>query len=168
MGGAASVCIRDCVVDTKHGLFGDFMIRLDDPGTHRSLNLLSEAITRQGAVASAELMHAGLYAYGSRMAGNKVFGPCAGADAQGNTYDEMTEEDIERTIGAYAKAAVWAKACGFGMVTIHGGHGWLLSQFMSSKVNMRRDKWGGSLETVCAFRWPYAAPSGKAAAPASD
>lgn len=151
MGGAASVCIGDCVVDTKHGLFGDFMIRLDDPGTHRSLNLLSEAITRQGAVASAELMHAGLYAYGSRMAGNKVFGPCAGADAQGNTYDEMTEEDIERTIGAYAKAAVWAKACGFGMVTIHGGHGWLLSQFMSSKVNMRRDKWGGSLENRMRF-----------------
>jgi 2,4-dienoyl-CoA reductase-like NADH-dependent reductase (Old Yellow Enzyme family)/thioredoxin reductase len=151
MGGAASVCIGDCVVDTKHGLLGDFMVRLDDPGTHRSLNLLSDAITRQGAVASVELMHAGLYAYGSRMAGNKVYGPCGGVDAQGNTYFEMPEEEIEKTIDAYANAAAWAKACGFGMVTVHGGHGWLFSQFMSSKVNLRKDKWGGSLENRMRF-----------------
>ncbi|NLT15207.1 MAG: FAD-dependent oxidoreductase [Clostridiales bacterium] len=151
MGGAASVCIGDCVVDSKHGLLGDFMVRLDDPNTHRTLNLLSDAITRQGAVASAELMHAGLYAYGSRMAGHKVFSPCGGVDAQGNTYDEMAEEDIEHTIEAYAKAAAWAKACGFGMVTVHGGHGWLFSQFMSSKVNLRRDKWGGTLENRMRF-----------------
>ena len=146
MGGAASVCIGDCIVDTKHGLLGDFMVRLDDPGTHRSLNLLSNAIARQGAVASVELMHAGLYAYGSRMQGHPVYGPCAGVDAQGNTYEEMTEKVIEHTIEAYANAAAWAKVCGFGMVTIHGGHGWLFSQFMSSKVNLRKDKWGGTLE----------------------
>ncbi len=151
MGGAASVCIGDCVVDTKHGLLGEYMIRLDNPNTQRSLNLLSNAITRQGAVASAELMHAGLYAYGSRMEGNKVYGPCAGVDAQGNAYEEMTEAVIEETIGAYAKSAEWAKACGFGMVTIHGGHGWLFSQFMSSKVNLRKDKWGGSLENRMRF-----------------
>jgi NADPH-dependent 2,4-dienoyl-CoA reductase/sulfur reductase-like enzyme len=37
------------------------------------------------------------------------------------------------------------------MVTIHGGHGWLLSQFMSSKVNLRKDRWGGSLENRMRF-----------------
>jgi NADPH-dependent 2,4-dienoyl-CoA reductase/sulfur reductase-like enzyme len=36
-------------------------------------------------------------------------------------------------------------------VTIHGGHGWLISQFMSSKVNCRSDKWGGSLENRMRF-----------------
>jgi 2,4-dienoyl-CoA reductase-like NADH-dependent reductase (Old Yellow Enzyme family)/thioredoxin reductase len=166
MGGAASVCIGDCVVDTKHGLLGEFMIRLDNPNTHRSLNLMSNAITRQGAVASVELMHAGLYAYGSRMDGNKVYGPCAGVDAQGNTYEEMTEEVIEETINAYAKAAAWAKACGFGMVTVHGGHGWLFSQFMSSKVNLRKDKWGGTLENRMRFPLAVCAAIRKSCGPA--
>jgi NADPH-dependent 2,4-dienoyl-CoA reductase/sulfur reductase-like enzyme len=41
--------------------------------------------------------------------------------------------------------------CGFGMVTVHAGHGWLLSQFVSSKVNTRRDRWGGSLENRTRF-----------------
>lgn len=151
MGGAASVCIGDCVVDTKNGLFGEYMVHLDDPMTHRSLNLLSNAITRQGAVASVELQHGGIYSKGSRFTGNKVYGPCGGVDAVGNEYLEMPEDVIFQTIDAFAKAAAWAKMCGFGMVTVHGGHGWLLSQFMSSKVNLRRDKWGGSVENRMRF-----------------
>ncbi len=151
MGGVASVCVGDCVVETTHGLYGEFMVHLDDPATHRSLNLLSAAVNRQGTVASVELQHAGLYAAGSRLAGNKVYGPVGGIDAHGNEYFEMPEEIIAETINAYAKAAAWAKQCGFGMVTIHGGHGWLFSQFMSSKVNLRRDRWGGSLENRMRF-----------------
>ena len=29
------------------------------------------------------------------------------------------------------------------MVTIHGGHGWMLAQFMSRTLNTRKDQWGG-------------------------
>lgn len=146
IGGVASICVGDCVVDTKNGLFAEDMIHFNDPSTHRSFNMLSAAVARQGAVASVELQHAGIYAAASRLAGNAVYGPCGGVDAQGNTYLEMPEDVIFKTIESYANAAAWAKQCGFGMVTIHGGHGWLLSQFLSSKVNRRRDKWGGDLE----------------------
>ena len=151
MGGAASICVGDCVVDSTHGLYGESMLRLDDPETHRPLNLLSTAVSRQGTVASVELQHAGLYAAGSRRAGNQIYGSVGGIDAQGNEYLEMPEAVIYETIEAYAKAAAWAKQCGFGMVTIHGGHGWLMSQFMSPKVNLRQDKWGGSLENRMRF-----------------
>ena len=146
MGGAASVCIGDCVVDAKNGLYGEYMIHMDDPSTHHSLNLLSTAISRHGAVASIELQHGGLYSMGSHFSGQTVYGPCDGVSPYGYEYYEMPEDVILRTIESYANAAAWAKKCGFGMVTIHGGHGWLLSQFMSSKVNRRKDRWGGSLE----------------------
>lgn len=146
IGGAASVCIGDCVVDTKNGLYGEYMIHMDDPMTHHSLNLLSTAISRHGAVASIELQHGGLYSMGSHFNGRTVYGPCGGVSPYGYEFLEMPEEVILRTIESYADAAAWAKKCGFGMVTIHGGHGWLLSQFMSSKVNQRKDRWGGSLE----------------------
>ncbi len=155
IGGAASVCVGDCVIDSKYGMFGEFMIPLDDVRTNHALNMLSNAVTRQGAVASVELQHAGLYASGTRALGLPVYGPVDGVDAAGNTYEQMPEETIEHTIGAYASSAAWAKQCGFGMVTLHGGHGWLMSQFMSSKVNTRRDKWGGSLKNR--MRFPLAA-----------
>lgn len=151
IGGIASVCVGDCVVDSRHGMFGEPMTRMDDPSYERPLNLLSAAIRRHGAVASVELQHAGMYANLSRAKGEIVYGPCDGEDASGNVYREMPEEMIERTIAAYAAAAARAKACGFNMVTLHGGHGWLLAQFMSSKVNKRKDRWGGSLENRMRF-----------------
>jgi 2,4-dienoyl-CoA reductase-like NADH-dependent reductase (Old Yellow Enzyme family) len=37
------------------------------------------------------------------------------------------------------------------MVTIHGGHGWLLNQFFTPRVNTRSDKWGGTAENRARF-----------------
>ena len=77
--------------------------------------------------------------FGSRVA----YGP-VDYDDNGRQVRAMTEEFIEYTIGMYAKAARFAKQCGFGMLTIHGGHGWLISQFLSPTLNTRKDKWGGA------------------------
>ena len=151
IGGAASVCLGDCVVDSVHGMFGEPMIRLDSPDCHTQLNRLTAAVRRHGAVCSVELQHGGRYSNFSRMKGEAVYGPCGGVDEQGNEFLEMPEDVILETVEKYAKAAAFAKACGCGMVTIHGGHGWLMSQFMSSKVNLRRDRWGGSLENRMRF-----------------
>ncbi len=153
-GGAASVCVGDCAVDSVNGLFGEHMIHLDDLTNHRALNLLSGAVARHGAIASAELTHAGMYANATRLRGGRVYGPVDGADSNGNEHFEMPEELIEHTIARFADAAAFVKSCGFGMVTVHMGHGWCLGQFLSSKVNTRRDKWGGSLENRC--RMPIA------------
>ena len=37
------------------------------------------------------------------------------------------------------------------MVNIHGGHGWLISQFLSDLNNHRTDKYGGSIENKARF-----------------
>ena len=115
------------------------------------MNQLADSIRRHGAVAAVELQHTGLYAHLARERGEIIYGPSEGMDSEGNIYYEMPEEVIERTIEAFAAAAARAKRCGFGMITLHGGHGWLLAQFMSSKVNKRKDRWGGSLENRMRF-----------------
>ncbi|MDR2133349.1 MAG: FAD-dependent oxidoreductase [Clostridiales Family XIII bacterium] len=155
MGGAASVAVGECIVDSKRGRGGPNHIAMDDPETVGALTNLAEGISKYGAVAVAELQHAGMFAQDSRRLGNDIYGPVAldgvkgelmHADAKDEKVLAMTEEVLEETIEAYANAAAFAKFCGFGMVLIHGGHGWLLSQFLSPYTNTRDDRWGGSFE----------------------
>ncbi|MEU6895956.1 2,4-dienoyl-CoA reductase [Streptomyces sp. NPDC046557] len=58
----------------------------------------------------------------------------------------MDESDIEATIARFATTAGLAEEAGFHGVQIHAAHGYLLSQFLSPRVNRRGDRWGGSLE----------------------
>ena len=149
IGGAASVCVGDAVVCSKHGRFNNSHLALDDPGGQSALSRLADSITRHGAVASIELSHSGSHAHSSARAGNQLYGPMEYVTEAGFRVEAMSEEKILEVIEQHAKAAQFAKQCGFGMVTIHGGHGWLLTEFMSPKSNQRTDKWGGSPENRC-------------------
>lgn len=58
----------------------------------------------------------------------------------------MTEAEIQHTIGEYKQAAINAMEAGFDGVEIHAANGYLPHQFLSAKVNLREDQYGGSVE----------------------
>ncbi len=155
IGGAASVCIGDAMVDSEIALANGNHIRLDDPGVRPHLTKLSDAITRHGAVASMEMSHGGNAARVSFVQGHKIYGPVesetTGLMGEMIYAHEMTPEIMQRTIQKHADTAAFAKYCGFGMVTLHGGHGWLMHQFMSPTINTRTDEYGGSFENRMRF-----------------
>ena len=64
---------------------------------------------------------------------------------------EMTEEDIERIIEAFAQAARRVKESRFDAVQLHAAHGYLLNQFLCPHTNRRKDGWGGSIENRMRF-----------------
>ena len=52
-------------------------------------------------------------------------------------------------IKKFDKAMDGHMPAGFEMLMIHGGHGWLINQFLSPYFNHRHDAYGGSLENRC-------------------
>ncbi|MEQ2456872.1 NAD(P)/FAD-dependent oxidoreductase [Flavonifractor hominis] len=146
-GGVASVALGELVVDSKTGRSGTHHVPMDDPNSFYMLCRITNAVRMHGANCSAELCHAGMFA--SRLSGitgeasrGLAYGP-VDCEKNGRIILGMTEEKIWEVVGQFAAAAQYAKRAGFTMVTIHGGHGWLLSQFMSPILNTRTDKWGG-------------------------
>lgn len=65
--------------------------------------------------------------------------------------EEMTVDEIKRTIGNYAQAAKNAIEAGFDGVEIHGANGYLVDQFIQDNVNKRTDSYGGSIENRSRF-----------------
>jgi len=61
------------------------------------------------------------------------------------TPQPMTVQEIDETVERFAVTAQRAQQAGFDGVEIHSAHGYLLSQFLSPRVNRRDDRWGGSL-----------------------
>ena len=59
---------------------------------------------------------------------------------------EMEIEEIEQIVEVYRKAAKNAEAAGYDGVEILGAGGLLNHQFLSPKLNLRKDEYGGSLE----------------------
>jgi N-ethylmaleimide reductase len=58
----------------------------------------------------------------------------------------LTIDEIKTTINDYRTAAVNAREAGFSGIEVHSANGYLLNQFLDSKTNLRKDKYGGSLE----------------------
>jgi 2,4-dienoyl-CoA reductase-like NADH-dependent reductase (Old Yellow Enzyme family) len=63
----------------------------------------------------------------------------------------LTKEDLERIKKNFVESALRAVKVGFDLIEIHGTHGYLFHQFLSSISNHRADEYGGSLENRMRF-----------------
>jgi 2,4-dienoyl-CoA reductase-like NADH-dependent reductase (Old Yellow Enzyme family) len=82
----------------------------------------------------------------------------------------MTKDEMKSTIGDYVATVKRAERIGYDLIEMHGGHGYLIHQFLSPLANQRTDEYGGSLknrmryplEVFAAMRaaWPADKPMG--------
>lgn len=104
------------------------------------LQKINEGIHRHGARSAIQLAHAGRKA----MLDQDIYAPSALPFKEDwKTPNEMSKDDIKRTIDAFAEGARRAKAAHFDIVELHGAHGYLINQFLSPLTNKRNDEYGG-------------------------
>ncbi len=65
--------------------------------------------------------------------------------------ERMTIAQINETVAQFAEGARRAREAGLDGVELHGANGYLITQFLSSAINDRKDEYGGPLENRARF-----------------
>ena len=69
----------------------------------------------------------------------------------GLSGQRMTRDQIQKVVRQFADGARRAREAGLDGIELHACHGYLITQFLSSGINDRRDEYGGSLENRARF-----------------
>ena len=72
--------------------------------------------------------------------------PVCPSDDEETNSRALTLDEVKRLRDNFIEAGVRAKKSGYEGVEIHGAHGYILCQFLSSDINRRDDEYGGTLE----------------------
>jgi 2,4-dienoyl-CoA reductase-like NADH-dependent reductase (Old Yellow Enzyme family) len=118
---------------------------------------ITEFVQAQGAIPGIQLAHAGRKASTEQpwvgdgyvevgQGGWQTVGASPVPFGEWPAPKELTVEQIGVVVRAFAGAAERALEAGYGVVEIHGAHGYLLHQFLSPLSNHRTDEYGGDLE----------------------
>ena len=153
-GGAGAVTVSELMVHPKTDASHAYHLDTAVLNSLASAAYTADAIKRHGAVPSIELSHSGMYAGTymtdkNRQKSMNQWGPSDTVRPDGVEVKALTKEMIEDIVASYKEVAGLVKRAGFEMLMIHGGHGWLLNQFLSPYFNKRNDEYGGSLENRC-------------------
>ena len=155
-GGAAAVTISECMVHPETD--GSHAYHLDESilNSLAGATYAADAIRRHGAIPSLELSHSGMFAGTymtdkSKQKSLSQWGPSETVRNDGVHVAALTKEMIDEIVASYGHVAGLARRAGFEMLMVHGGHGWLVNQFLSPLFNHREDEYGGTLENRCRF-----------------
>lgn len=118
-----------------------------------------ENIHSHGGIAIMQMFHCGRMAWPEVNPAGRSIAPSRIAPKQlnpmtGQPYplpDVMSQFDIDHVINGFVETAKGAVMAGFDGIEVHGAHGYLINQFLSSYSNQRNDSYGGSLENRFRF-----------------
>ena len=148
-GGAGMLLSGNIIVDKDH-LERPGNVVIDRPPSEEmqgALKRWADAATRNGNHFWAQISHAGRQT-------QKLVNPNPKAPSAvklglpGGQFGEpvvLTSVEIEEIIVRFGICAAAVKKAGFTGVQIHAAHGYLLSQFLSPRSNLRTDEYGGDL-----------------------
>ena len=148
-GGAGMLLSGNIIVDKDH-LERPGNVVIDRPPSEEmqgALKRWADAATRNGNHFWAQISHAGRQT-------QKLVNPNPKAPSAvklglpGGQFGEpvaLTSVEIEEIIVRFGICAAAVKEAGFTGVQIHAAHGYLLSQFLSPRSNLRTDEYGGDL-----------------------
>lgn len=144
--GGAGAILTGYASDTKEEKPNPGMIGIYNDSFIPELKKLTTLVHEKGSKIFLQIAYGGSFS-NLKPPSKIIYGPSAvPSQITKITPIEMTKENIEEIVEAFAKASKRAKEAGFDGVELHGAHGYLLSSFLTPYYNQRTDEYGGSIE----------------------
>ncbi len=113
----------------------------------RKHRVITEAVHKEGGKICMQILHAGRYAYHPfSVSASNSKSPITPFKAKG-----LSQRGVKKTVKDYANCASIAKRAGYDGVEVMGSEGYLITQFLSTKINKRDDEYGGSYQNRMRF-----------------
>lgn len=102
---------------------------------------LARGIQEHESLAVIQLHHAGL------RSPKELIGqaPVSPSTSEKHGSRALSLEEVHQLRDDFIAAAVRSQKCGYDGIEVHGAHGYIICQFLSSQYNQRTDEYGGSL-----------------------
>lgn len=150
-GGTGLIIVENAAVDFPLGSNGTTQLRIDHDSFIPALYKLTERLHKYGTCVAIQINHSGASAVSERIGCQPVSSSNIPSKTGGAVPRPLTKEEILNIVEKYGKAARRVQIAGFDALEIHGGHSYLINQFLSPIYNKREDEFGGSAENRARF-----------------
>ncbi len=113
--------------------------KLTDESEADAHRVVTDAVHADGGRICLQILHFGRYAYHPELVGPSPIK----APISPFAPNELSTEDVERTIADYVRCATLAQQAGYDGVEVMGSEGYLINEFIVRATNHRTDEWGG-------------------------
>ncbi len=147
-GGAGLLLTGHMYVDPR-GQASGYQTGIHHDGVIPPLRHATDAVHEAGGLIFAQIGHCGSQ---TMMSGITPVAPSPVPNAMYTRQPvELSDGEIAALVRAFGEAAARAAEAGFDGIHIHGGNGYLISEFCSPHANTRDDDWGGDGERRSRF-----------------
>ena len=146
LGGVGLIIVEASAVEPRGRITNRDLGLWNDEQLEAHAGLVKEC-AKYGAVMAVQLAHAG-----RKSECEGLIAPSAVKFSESyKTPRQMSAEDIVSVKQNFVRAAIRAQCAGYAAIEIHAAHGYLISEFLSPRINLRDDEYGGSFENRTRF-----------------
>lgn len=145
--GGTGLIVVEATAVVPTGRLSPDMLGLWEDGQIEGHRAITEACHKHDAAVLVQLSHAGMQTH-------EACGPMKGPSAvawRDKTSIALTREEIHQIVAQFSEAAFRAQKAGYDGIQLHACHSYLINQFISPRVNLRTDEYGGSTENRARF-----------------
>ena len=145
--GGAALIVTGGFSPNAAGNLGEHRAQFSTRGDVEAHRIIPRTVHDAGGRIVLQLLHSGRYGFH-----RGIVAPSAvKSPINPHAPREMTPVEVESTLADFVRSAQLAREAGYDGVEIMGSEGYLVTQFLATRTNQRRDEWGGTLENRMRF-----------------